>query len=199
MSSSASPDDLFGRNRSLALNGTRSLPVAGNDPNCAKLATIESRLAPFNPTAQPAVHAALELAGIGQDDVVFDLGCGDGRFVTTAAVKTGCRCVGIEYNSVYAERARAAAEAAGVSDLVEIRHGDACCADLSDATVVFVYLVPEGLKAVLPKLKEALAAGCRIVSYMFSLPGIEPTRQTVYKRVAKISVYEHREDQGQQA
>lgn len=158
-------------------------------PKDGDLASVESCLAPFNPIPAQCIDIILKLLDVDSHDVIFDLGCGDGRFLVAAASTCKCCCVGIEYNSVYVERARIAASDANVQELVTIRHSDASTADISDATIVFVYLVPEGLKIVMPKLLDAIQRGCKVVSYMFSLPGLTPSRQVLYKNFIKISVY----------
>lgn len=143
-------------------------------------------LAPFNPTSDEAIEAALDMAHIGPGDVVYDIGCGDGRLLVAAA-RLGATCVGVEYDPIYAGRAEARAAEAGVSSMVSIICGDATVVtDLAGATVVFVYLVPTGLRLMLPRLLSALAAGACIVSNIFSLPGVAPAE----KRLAKgVPVY----------
>ena len=149
----------------------------------------DNKLAPFNPTADEAIATALDLAEVASDDVVYDIGCGDGRTLVAAAARAA-RCVGIEYDPVFSARAEAKAAAAGLSDRITIITGDALVVtDLSEATVVFVYLVPDGLRKMLPLLTEALDRGVRIVSNIFSLPDIEYTE----KRLAKgLPVYLYR-------
>ena len=140
-----------------------------------------SKLAPFNPTAAEAIEAALDMAAVRAGDRVFDIGCGDGRLLIAAAQR-GATCVGIEYDAVFAGRAEAAAAAAGLSHAVRIVHGDATVVtDLTGATVVFVYLVPDGLKLMMPRLTAALAAGARLLSNMFALPGLVHTERRLAK------------------
>ena len=90
-------------------------------------------LAPYVPTPYPVVHRMLELAGVTSDDVVYDLGCGDGRIVITAAERFGARGVGIDYDPERIAEANANAERRGLQDLVTFIQQDAMQADVSDA------------------------------------------------------------------
>lgn len=131
-----------------------------------------TKLAPYNPTPMCAIHQALEALSVRSGDVVYDLGCGDGRFLI-AAGQRGARAVGVEYDPRFAERALRSVQDKGLRE-VSVICGDACVADLSEATQIFVYLVPQGLKLLEPNLREALQRGVRIASYTFSLPGWTP-------------------------
>src|SRR5688572_13807904 len=95
----------------------------------------------YAPTPDQAVRDMLVMAKVGRDDVVYDLGCGDGRFVIAAARDFGARGVGIEIDPVLVREARANARKAGVEDKVEIRQGNMFEVDLSPATVVALYLL----------------------------------------------------------
>ena len=175
-------------------DGTAAAAAAAAAP----VAPDPSKLAPFNPTSDEGIAAAVQLGGIGPTDVVYDIGCGDGRFLVAAA-RAGAIAIGIERDSVLVARARARAEealpditstfgpAADGGPRVRIVHGDAATsADLAGATVVFVYLVPTGLKIVRPLLEAVVAGGGRVVSNIFSVPDWTPTE----KRVAKgLPVY----------
>lgn len=120
----------------------------------------------------------LEVARVTRADVVYDLGCGDGRIVVEAAKLYGARGVGIEYDARLCAEARYRAEREGVSRLVEIRHEDALEADFSDATVVALYLLPASNAKLRPKL-QALRPGTRIVSHDYGIQGWEPASSTV--------------------
>ncbi|MBM3284882.1 MAG: methyltransferase domain-containing protein, partial [Candidatus Aminicenantes bacterium] len=100
-------------------------------------------LAPYVPTPMPVVEKMLELGQVDKDDLLFDLGCGDGRIVIAAAKKYGTRGVGIDIDPRRIEESRTAARAAGVEGLVEFRLQDVMKADFSAATVVTLYLLPE--------------------------------------------------------
>ncbi|NJO40542.1 MAG: class I SAM-dependent methyltransferase [Cyanobacteria bacterium RU_5_0] len=130
--------------------------------------------APYVPTPQIVVDRMLEMATVGSDDVVYDLGSGDGRLVITAAKNYGARGVGIEINSRLIEQSNANAQAAGVADRVEFRQEDLFQADFSDATVVTLYLLPEVNLQLRPLLLEQLRPGTQIVSHGFDMGDWEP-------------------------
>jgi SAM-dependent methyltransferase len=121
----------------------------------------------FVPTRQAIVDAMLRLAQVGPDDVVYDLGSGDGRIVIIAAEKYGARGVGIELVPRLVEISRALAREGAVADRVTFIEGDLFTADISDATVVTLYLSPSINRQLLPKLKRELRPGTRIVSRQF--------------------------------
>lgn len=129
---------------------------------------------PYVATPQHVVDRMLELAEVTEDDVVYDLGSGDGRIVITAAREYGARGVGVEIDSQRVETARENAREAGVEDLVEFRQGDLFEADISEATVVTLYLLPSVNLKLRPKLFEELAPGTRVVSHDFDMDGWEP-------------------------
>lgn len=122
----------------------------------------------YEPTPLPVVRTMLEMAGVGADDVVFDLGSGDGRVLIEAAAR-GARGVGIEIRPSLVERARENARTAGVSDRVTFRHGNMYEADIRDATVVALFLHPAPNLKLRPKLQAELAPGTRVVSYMWDM------------------------------
>ena len=127
----------------------------------------------FVPTPQDIVEKMLELAKIAQTDVIYDLGSGDGRIVITAAKKYGCRSVGYESDKELVELSRSKAEAAGVPRLATFELSDLFNADLSDADVIVMYLLPSQLEKLLPRL-EKVKPGVRIVAHHFGLPGVRP-------------------------
>ncbi|MBM3312728.1 MAG: methyltransferase domain-containing protein, partial [Candidatus Aminicenantes bacterium] len=128
-------------------------------------------LAPFVPTPMLVVEKMLEMAGLEATDVVFDLGCGDGRIVITAARKYGARGVGVDIVPERIRDSRAGAEEAGVAGLVEFRQGDAMAVDISPASVVTLYLLPESNLLLRPKLEAQLKPGARVVSHNYSIEG----------------------------
>src|SRR5687767_15603137 len=125
----------------------------------------------FVPTPQSVVDAMLKLAKVTKDDVVYDLGCGDGRIVITAAKQFGARGVGIDIDPKRIQESNANAVAAGVTSLVKFWHTDifAKSTNLSEATVVTLYLLPSLNVKLLPKLRDELKPGTRIVSNSFSM------------------------------
>jgi len=128
-------------------------------------------LAPYVPTPPEVVTRMLELAEIGPHDVVYDLGCGDGRMVIAAAKTRGARGVGIELDESLLQECRAGAKREGVERLVRFERQDATKARLTEATVVLVYLLPESLETLAPLFERDLPAGARIVSHDYRIPG----------------------------
>lgn len=131
---------------------------------------------PYVTTPQRVVERMLELADVSDDDVVYDLGSGDGRFVITAAQQFGARAVGVEIDSQLVETARSRARLAGVMDRVEFRRGNLFDTDLSDATVVTLYLEPDLNLRLRPKLLLQLDPGDRVVSHEFDMGAWTPDR-----------------------
>ena len=123
---------------------------------------------PYVPTTPAGVEAMLKLAGVKPTDVVYDLGCGDGRIVV-AAGKLGARGVGIDIDPVRVKEARANVEKAGVGGRVRIVEGDIFQADIRGATVVTLFLLPEINVKLLPKFLRELRPGTRIVSNSFDM------------------------------
>jgi SAM-dependent methyltransferase len=132
-------------------------------------APVPQILAPYVPTPEDVVDRMLRMAGTTNADVVYDLGCGDGRIPIAAAKFFGARGVGIDIDPKRIEESRANAKAAGVDDLVEFRLQDALKADVSDATVVTLYMLASGNAALRPMLTRQLRPGARIVSHAFSM------------------------------
>lgn len=123
---------------------------------------------PYVPTGPETVEAMLDLAKVTKDDVVYDLGSGDGRIVIAAA-KRGARAVGVEIDPKLVALSRELAAKAGVSSLTEFRQEDLFVTDLRPATVVTLYLFPKVNLLLRPKLKRDLKPGSRIVSQMFDM------------------------------
>jgi cyclopropane fatty-acyl-phospholipid synthase-like methyltransferase len=133
----------------------------------------------FAPTAPEVVEGMLKLARVGPDDVVYDLGSGDGRIVIAAAVNYRARGVGVELNPMLVEQARRDAEKAGVADRVTFVEQDMFEADISEATVVTLYLLEQINERLRPKLLSELRPGSRIVSHVFRMGSWRPDEQTV--------------------
>ena len=148
--------------------------------------SVPGRDVRFEPTPASVVRQMLELAGVGPQDVVFDLGSGDGRIPIAAARDFGARGVGIEIDPVLAARAEANARAAGVDDRVEFRVGDMYGADLRGATVVTLFLHPQPNLKLRPKLQRELPAGSRVVSYMWDMGDWRPD---VVRRVNRHRIF----------
>lgn len=129
-------------------------------------------LAPFFTTPPEVVERMLAFAEVTKADVVYDLGSGDGRIPITAAVTYGARGVGIDIVPARIEESRANALKAGVANRVEFRQEDLMTADISDATVVTLYLLSSTNEKLRPRLMQQLKPGSRIVSHAFSMgPG----------------------------
>jgi 2-polyprenyl-3-methyl-5-hydroxy-6-metoxy-1,4-benzoquinol methylase len=129
---------------------------------------------PYVQTPQEVVSAMLALAHVTSKDVVYDLGCGDGRIAITAARDYGAHAIGIDINPERVEESRVNASKAGVSGLVDFVQKDFFDADLSRATVVAMYLLPEVNTELLPKLMQSLKPGTRIVSHAFGFRDWKP-------------------------
>jgi len=126
-------------------------------------------LAPFIATPQDVVDRMLTFAGVTRQDVVYDLGCGDGRIPITAAQKFGARGVGFDLDPKLIELAKSNAKAAGVEDRVDFQVQNVLTADVSPATVVTLYLLSSSNERLRPMLLKQLKPGARIVSHAFSM------------------------------
>ncbi len=131
------------------------------------------------PTPPAVVDAMLKLANVKPSDIVYDLGCGDGIIVTTAAQKYGARAVGIDIDPQRVKESTERAQKMGVSDKIRIIHGDLFEADIKDATVVTLYLLQSLNIKLMPKLKKELKPGARIVSQSFDMGDTWPPEKTV--------------------
>ena len=131
---------------------------------------------PFITTPEEVVERMLELAGTRADDLVVDLGSGDGRIVIIAARKFGARGLGIELDQRLVEKSRDNARAAGVADRVSFVQGDVLTADISKASVVTVYLLPGLIGQLQQRFTGELRPGTRIVSHAFGMTGWTPDR-----------------------
>jgi SAM-dependent methyltransferase len=136
---------------------------------CQPVATASQSLAPFIATPEDVVERMLMLAKVTRDDVVYDLGCGDGRIPIAAAKTYGARGVGLDTDSTLISLARTNAAAAGVDRLVDFRVEDVLKADVSPATVVTLYLLTSSNERLRPMLTRQLKPGARIVSHAFSM------------------------------
>jgi SAM-dependent methyltransferase len=134
---------------------------------------------PYVASPPQIVDAMLELANVGNNDVVYDLGCGDGRIVISAAKKYGARGVGIDINADRIEEARANARAAGVDGQVSFETKDLFESDFHDATVVTMYLLPDVNMRLRPRLLSELRPGTRVVSHSFAMGDWRPDREIV--------------------
>jgi SAM-dependent methyltransferase len=156
---------------------------------CLAAAQLPSQqsLAPFVPTPQDVVERMLQMAEVTKNDVVYDLGCGDGRIVITAAQKYGARGVGVDLDPERIAESKANAEKAGVTKLVEFRLQDAMTVDVSPATVVTLYLLTASNLKLKPILTKQLKPGARIVSHAFSMGDWAPDKDEEFSDAHGIS------------
>lgn len=145
----------------------------------AALATAQRRApdVPFVPSTGEAVDAMLKLAGVTHADVVYDLGCGDGRIVVAAAKTYGARGVGIDIDPERIAEAKENARKAGVENLVRFEENDLFQADIHQASVVTLFLLSSVNRKLEPKLRRELKPGTRIVSNTFSMGTWTPDKQ----------------------
>jgi len=144
-------------------------PIAAQQP-----ATVPDLDVPFVPTNQEVVREMLRLGRVGPNDLVYDLGCGDGRIVITAAKEFGARGVGVDLNPERVAEAKDNAKRAGVEDKVEFRQQDLFETDFSAATVVTMYLLPSVNMRLRPRLLSELKPGTRVVSHAFDMEDWQP-------------------------
>jgi len=155
----------------LGVRSSISIVIAG-----LSLVMVQASQAPshrpdvrFLPTPDNVVDAMLEMAHVTASDVVFDLGSGDGRIPIAAAKKYGARGVGVEIDDQLVRLSQENAVKAGVADRVTFIHGDLFQTDISQATVVTLFLLPSLNIQLIPKFKRELRPGARIVSHHFAM------------------------------
>ncbi|MCJ7681964.1 MAG: methyltransferase domain-containing protein, partial [Candidatus Aminicenantes bacterium] len=152
--------------RDLGKDGVRIFKMVYGDASAVSLA-------PHVPTPDFVIERVLELTGVFSESVVYDLGCGDGCVLIRAAEKYRARGVGVDIDSNLIRQARKAATAAGVSSRVRFLIQDIFDTDLSDATLVYLYLYPDSLNLLRPYLEENLKKGTMVACFSFALPGWE--------------------------
>jgi cyclopropane fatty-acyl-phospholipid synthase-like methyltransferase len=130
----------------------------------------------YVPTPQEVVDEMLRMADVKKDDIIYDLGCGDGRIVITAAKRYGARGIGIDIDPERIKESEENARAAGVTDKVKFRLDDIFEADFKEATVVTLYLLDRLNEQLRPKLLRDLKPGTRIVSHAFRMGDWEPEK-----------------------
>ena len=143
---------------------------------CSSLPIWTAGEVPFIPTPPDVVDRMLEMAGVKNGDVLYDLGSGDGRIVIQGAKRYGVRGVGIEIDADLVQRARDNASKEKVDHLVEFRTQDALTVDVSPATVVTLYMLPEFNSKLRPGFDRQLKSGSRVVSHDFEIQGWVPVR-----------------------
>ena len=173
---------------SAALMLTRALPAIGftSAASAQALDEIARPLdVPYVPTPMPVVDAMLDLAKVAKSDIVYDLGCGDGRIVVRAASHFGCRGVGVDLNPERVKEAKQNAVKNNVTELTRFEVGDVFEFDFSAATVVTMYLLPNVNLRLRPRLLKELKPGTRIVSHDFHMGDWAPevTREVNRSRI----------------
>ena len=145
-------------------------------PRDAQAQDFESKkIVPFVPSPQDVVDKMIELAGVKPGDVVYDLGSGDGRIVIAAA-KKGAKAVGFDIDGDLVRESRANIQKAGVQNSAEIRQQDILTVDLSGASVVTMYLLPDVNLKLKPHLLSMLKPGSRVVSHAFDMGDWKPDK-----------------------
>jgi SAM-dependent methyltransferase len=170
------------RRRTLLLSAAAGagLSLIPLHPGWAQDAPDPPRLdVPFVPTPQEVVDRMLALAKVGKSDTLYDLGCGDGRIVVTAAKRFGAQGVGIDLNPERIVEAEANAKKAGVEKRVSFKVADLFDTDLSPASVVSLYLLPDVNVKLRPRLWSQLKPGSRVVSHAFDMGPDWPPERTV--------------------
>jgi SAM-dependent methyltransferase len=133
---------------------------------------------PYVPTREDVMNEMFKMAKVTKDDLVYDLGSGDGRIVIAAAKQFGARGVGIDIDPQRIEESNENAKKAGVTDKVQFIEGDLFDAELSKATVVTLYLLPSVNLRLRPKLLKELKPGTRVVSHNYDMGDWKPDKQT---------------------
>jgi SAM-dependent methyltransferase len=168
----------FSRSRRRLLMRLPAAALMASSPAWAQKGGESLPTVPYVPTPQEVVDRMLQMARVGAKDVVYDLGCGDGRIVVTAARRFGARGVGIDLNPERIAEANANARQAKVEDKVKFVTGDLFEADFSEATVVMLYLLPSVNAALRPQLWRQLRVGTRVVSHEFDMGEAWPPDRT---------------------
>jgi len=150
--------------------------LAGTSLVFAQRYTDPDTLAPSYPTPQTVVERMLAIADVKPGEMVYDLGCGDGRIVITAATRFSARAVGVEIRRDIYETTLARVASLGLSDQVHIVHGDALKTDLTPADVVTLYLLTSSNERLRPILEAQLKPGARVVSHDFEIRGWKPVQ-----------------------
>jgi protein-L-isoaspartate O-methyltransferase len=157
-------------------SATEESPRSANQQKPAPAAQVRTPDVIYVPTPPEVVDKMLRMAAVKEGDVLYDLGSGDGRIVITAAKQFKVRGVGIDIDPQRIREAEENARAAGVTDLVRFRNEDLFQANISEATVVTLYLLESVNEKLRPKLLRDLKPGTRIVSHAFRMGDWEPER-----------------------
>lgn len=143
------------------------------------------KLAPYVTSPQPIVEKMLEMARLKSGETLYDLGCGDGRILFSAARNYGARAYGVELSPTLVKRAQQMVDSQGLQDQVKVTQGDMMQVDVSSANVVALYLMTDANEQLRPKLERELKPGARVVSLEFKIKGWKPAR------VEKVEAHRH--------
>jgi SAM-dependent methyltransferase len=149
--------------------------------NLQRAQAQEGKIVPYVPTPQEVVDRMLELAQVKKGDVVYDLGSGDGRIVISAAKKYGVKAIGFEIDPERIKESQENIKKAGVGHLVEIRQQDIRTVDLSPASVLTMYLLPEVNLMIRPNIWKQMKPGSRVVSHDFNMGDWKPLKTVSIK------------------
>ena len=177
------------------MRSLQACPIHGTVIGLACAAILWAQSAPLDvpyvPTTPGAVTAMLKLAKTTNTDVVFDLGCGDGRIVIAAAKNFGARGVGIDIDPARIAEAKENAKKAGVENLVRFEQNDLFRADIHEATVVTLFLLSSVNRRLRPKLLQELKPGTRVVSNTFTMGDWRPTREATVPAGSDGAYFSH--------
>jgi len=147
-------------------------------------------VAPFVQTPLEVAKKMLELSGLKQSELLYDLGCGDGRLIILAAKDVGAKSKGIDLREDLIERAKTEIKRLNLEDKVSIIRANFFDVDISDADVVTLYLTSSANERLRPKFEKELRQGCRVISHDFKVPGWKP--QGVYDELLGHTIYTYR-------
>jgi protein-L-isoaspartate O-methyltransferase len=168
------------------------LPVAGQTPLPRELRDQSQNLAPFIASPQPIVDRMLDLAAIKPGEIIFDLGCGDGRVLITAAQRYKAKGVGVELSANLVRMTNDQLRRLNLENTVTIRQGSLLDMDLQPADIVILYLDTGANDMLRPKLEKQLKAGSRVISHDFEVRGWKPAKvekMKAYNRTHTIFLY----------
>lgn len=151
----------------------------------AQVPAQTQKLAPYVTSPQPIVEKMLEMARLRSGETLYDLGCGDGRILFSAARNYGARAYGVELSPALVKRAQQMVESQGLQEQVKVLQGDMMQVDVSSANVVALYLMTDANEQLRPKLERELKPGARVVSLEFKIKGWKPAR------VEKVEAHRH--------
>ncbi|HLJ13139.1 MAG TPA: class I SAM-dependent methyltransferase [Bryobacteraceae bacterium] len=155
--------------------GVLLLVTAQVSPAQSDVSKYSNKLAPYVPSPPHVVERMLEMANLKPGETIYDLGCGDGRILITAAQLFRAKGVGVEISDRLAKIASNRVQKLGLQNQVKIIHGDLMNVDLSGADVVTIYLLTLSNEELRPRLEKYLKPGARVVSHDFAVPGWKPT------------------------